>query len=338
MPPNGVIFQSLYADPEFRSLKHALFYFGKLLIPRRDFLFAWGEKQQFDQFRHVLLAPEHALKHLEVLEAQGVVEFEKEQSAHDDSKELFQGIAQQVANSGGIYGYRPSDVGPLLSFLELDPYHRGTPSLLANASVGLATYSLEGVAKGRGFPCVDNAVLFDLMNIGLQLIFKSSLEQGEFTREEADQLKAQYLGMGLMPLFLPSFEFRSFDDVFELRAKMKGSLARFQAGVLDVSREIKLLPWEPGFQEDLARIFRKRIRPEVEELRKATRVAPGRVARHIAVAGVVMTLQSLLPELVAQWLIGASSVSLVEAVRRERDRAEGARLESAWSLLLEMAD
>ena len=73
-----VIFQSMYADPGMSTLKHALFYFGKLRIPRNSFLCA--DDEDASNCGVIALAPEGMLPHLEFLEKEGCIEFSEDQA------------------------------------------------------------------------------------------------------------------------------------------------------------------------------------------------------------------------------------------------------------------
>ena len=50
-----------------------------------------------------------------------------------------------------------------------------------------------------------------------------------------------------------------------------------------------------------------------------------------------MTLQSLIPELLAEWIVGGSAVLVAEGIRKEHARTEKVRLESAFSVFFQIA-
>jgi hypothetical protein len=81
-----------------------------------------------------------------------------------------------------------------------------------------------------------------------------------------------------------------------------------------------------------------RILPEVAELRKAAAFAPSRIAKRMATASALVSLKTLFPQLVADWVIGGGALAFVAAIQRERDRAAKARLESAFSFLIQVQD
>ncbi len=48
---NEIIFHSFYRDSDFTSLKHAILYFDKIVIPKNAYTVVFGEKDQ-----HIRLA------------------------------------------------------------------------------------------------------------------------------------------------------------------------------------------------------------------------------------------------------------------------------------------
>jgi hypothetical protein len=96
------------------------------------------------------------------------------------------------------------------------------------------------------------------------------------------------------------------------------------------------LPWEARFQSGLAEKINGEILPEIRELRRAARFSTKNIARTIAAAGVVVTLNTLLPDLVADWVVGGGAVSLLEAIKKERARVQQTYLESSYSILLQV--
>lgn len=323
-----VIFQSLYADPGMTSLKHALFYFGKLRIPTNSFL--WADDDDPSACAVVALSPEHMLPHLEFLEKEGCIEFSRDEADVPSLLELM--ASENRTARGRMYG--ASDIVPLYNFLQIHPNQPKSKELVTQATATLAAVALQGVALGHGLPCVDNKFLFDMMQLGLKGIFESAVDEGGFTVPEVQELKAQYLGQRVLALFLPSFEFKSFDDVLEARVRCRNQLVNLRGRMDDLGSEISANPWEPDFPREVMALIGKNVEPEVQGLREASRMS---LARVVAPAGVLLTMQGLFPDMVSQWVSkGTALAFLLQAFNRERQRTQQVRLTNAFSLLLQV--
>jgi hypothetical protein len=343
-----IIFHSFYTDSGFFALKQALFYFGKLLIPADNFFaglptslktgdngsssggFIWGDI--------INLVPEHVVPHLKFLEQENLIEFVKLpfDQQETDPRKLFELFAAEAEEGSAALQFSPADFSSVYSFLGLNPEHPASKYLVDQLAVMIVIFCLRGVASGKGIPCVDNPLIFDLMNIGLKGIFNSFADAGEFTREDAAQLKAQYLAQTLMSIYLPSFSFRTFEEVLELREEFSEGIAALQSKLLQMAKSLEGLPWEGRFQNALSKEITQSVIPEINALRKAARFSPSRIAREMFTAGVVISLQSFLPDLLADWVVGAQAYSLKEAILKEKERTREVYLENSFSLLLQV--
>jgi hypothetical protein len=342
-----VIFHSFYTDRGFYALKHSLFYFGKLLIPADHFMAAlpasstvtqgdaypggiiWGDLINF--------VPEHVAPHLEFLEQEGLIEFiNPPLDDQTDPKRIFELFAAEADTGAAPLGFSPSDVSPVYSFLGLNPAHPVSKHLVEQLVVMIAIFCLRGVASGRGVPCVDNPLIFDLMNIGLKGIFNSFAESGEFSAEDAAQLKAQYLEQTVMSIYLPSFSFRTFEEVLELREKFSGPISALRSKLSQIGSSLEGMPWEDQYQRALSKEMTNSVIPEITALQKAAKISSSKIAKEMLTAGVVVALQSFIPSLLADWIVGAQAYSLKEAILNERDRIRQVYVESSFSLLLQV--
>ncbi|MDA8017839.1 MAG: hypothetical protein MPN21_10370, partial [Thermoanaerobaculia bacterium] len=164
-----VIFQSLYVDSGFSSLKHALFYFGKLLVPDDRFPFAVpkpvagylgrgsspaGNVGYFDR---ISLIPESVEPHLEVLELEGFRErVPRPDPSEVDPRKLHELIVREATRDGNMRLYPSADLVPVLEFLRLNPEHPRAEALADQISIFMVSLLLCSVALGRGIPWVDN--------------------------------------------------------------------------------------------------------------------------------------------------------------------------------------
>ena len=80
---------------------------------------------------------------------------------------LLELITHEAEADGRRRIYRLTDLAPIFSFLEIHPKQPGAAQIFSQVTA-LAAVALQGVALGRGRPCVDNRVPFGLMNYGLK--------------------------------------------------------------------------------------------------------------------------------------------------------------------------
>lgn len=301
------------------SLKHALLYFGKVRIPKNVFLYC-NDETKF--LRHINTVPFHAIDHIEALKDQGLVEFEDDRGSVERLSNLIAGQAHSLRRP-----YHPGEVLPLFNFLDIPPNTGPFPEELNYGALLLAACTLASAGREHALPCVDNPVLFDIVNLGLKALFEDFISTG-FSPREIDDLKAQYLGQHLINLYLPSFAFRSFDDVLDVRERMRDQLAALHGRVEGLASQLSAAPWDARFGAEVGSLVKREVEPAIAELQKAARLSLTRV---VATAGVALTLQSLLPAALASALIG---ISVWDVVQRERDRIRSAKLTHAFSLLL----
>lgn len=330
-----VLFHSFYQDDSFTSLKHALFYFGHVTIPDTSFL-AIPEKREVLRDRYVQLIPDNVREHLEALRQQGIVDFVS--PVHSAGTPAMVKLAEMIAEEGRAHGqrsYPPSDIAPVFRSLGLDSRPQNVAAANQITKI-LAGVCFESIALDGAVPCVDNRILFDEILLGFKGLFRSLLEDKAFSREELADLKAQFLAQQLWSIYFPCFEFRSFNDVLEMRSRLESNATLLQQRVLELGRNIEANPWDSGFRDEVQKVIKSEIVPQVRELEREAKLSVSKVAKQVAGAVCAFTLQAVVPDLISDVLFGVGVVSLREAIQKERERSRTVRLENSFGLLLEI--
>lgn len=326
------LYHSFYADRGMTHLKHALLYFGSIVILDESLL-AISDDNRLS--RWVQLIPDHVRDDLESLRGRGLVEVKPPDSTSDYIK-FFHAIARARSGSLGRV-YAESDIYPLFDSLQLDPDNRSDVRFANEIAVLIAAMQLKNLAVNEWVPCLDSRLIFDETAIGLTGLFAALGENGSLLEEEMRQIKAQVLARKVFSVYLPAFNLHSFDDVLEIRDRLKG-VAPLSAALLELSKEVESLPWERGFDQEVASVIDRSVRPVVEELVRESRFSFSGVAKKMARTTCVLTLQGILPEMVDKMLLGLSGATLYDAIKGERGRMRQVRLESSFSMLLEIKE
>lgn len=66
---------------------------------------------------------------------------------------------------------------------------------------------------------------------------------------------------------LPNFDKASVEEIIGVREELNKYLAKFKSAMLEYSSEIKTLPWDKNFDNEISLLFMKKISPAVAELR-----------------------------------------------------------------------
>lgn len=82
------------------------------------------------------------------------------------------------------------------------------------------------------------------------------------------QSKADTIGIQLISRELPNFELQSYDDILELRYKLREELGRFRLEMRQIAADITTNPWSEDFRQDIDRVIAKQLDPALAELRR----------------------------------------------------------------------
>ena len=324
-------FHSFYSDPSLATIKHALLYYGEIVIPTDDFMIFFGENH--NQARHISLVEENMWNDLRFLEDAGVVEFVT--ASQDQELNVFHDAIVQQQNIEAIQrSYSIKEFQPIFKQLSLDTNNPEHLEIANSATVQLAATCLSSIVKKGYLPCVDNIIVSDTIGIGLRAVVDQSFTELDST--QINQLKKRVVANQVYRLALPAFQFRSFHDVLELRERLLTRLIALDDSISNIAMEVKGHPWDSDFESQVKHVIKKQVIPVIEALKKDSKFKISNVATQMAGAATLVTLQSVLPETLAQWLIGAGAVSVKDAIQKEHDRVKSSLVDNSFGVLLEI--
>jgi hypothetical protein len=163
------------------------------------------------------------------------------------------------------------------------------------------------------------------------------LRDADFTNEELRELKSQFIVPKIFSLYLPAFDFHSFDDVLEIRSRLEG-IAPLHEALLGLSDEVESSPWEDKFESEVQEVIGRLVKPRLQELEREAKFSASKVARSAAGTACVLTLQGLVPDIIDSVFLGLNAIALREVFQRERERVRKIRLENSFSTLLQIRD
>jgi hypothetical protein len=328
------LFHSFYRDDGLLALKHAALYFERLVIPDDDFFVAWGERHE--NARWVQLVPDEAREHLEYLAKHGIVQLLSTNDGNAPTpQQLHELITRELAATQERRVYAPSDTRPIFESLELRPDAPHALEVANQLSLFVAAFCLRATA-GHTIPCIDNRIIFDTVLSSVRGVFELFRDSGGLTPDEVTRAKSYYLVSRLFELRLPQVAFRNLDDVLEARYILRAELKSLREAVSESAIHVPSNPWERGFSQSLDDHLQRHVLPEVTALEQKASISLARAGMTLISAALLLGLQSLLPRPLAGGLIGASSVSLLQALKSERERAAKAVSSAPFGALLRL--
>lgn len=129
--------------------------------------------------------------------------------------------------------------------------------------------------------CNDNHIIHDAMNLGVKGVLQFAGENIAETNSGFRRLKRNILAQKILSLNLPSFEFHSFDDVFEIKEKHRDELLTLDNHLDDLTKKIDSSPFDPGFNDEIDRLIENRIQPEIDNLFQSICFSPSRVVKNL---------------------------------------------------------
>ncbi len=111
--------------------------------------------------------------------------------------------------------------------------------------------------------------------------------------------KATYLAKEIMSEHLsslPGFETKSFEDILELKERLKDDLDAFKKEMASLVWDIKSNPWDDGFEGEIAKTIDTKVNKNILELEKRKQKDP-RISKLLkiggpAIAGTILAMQA----------------------------------------------
>lgn len=337
---NKLLYQSLYSDHDLTGLKHCLFYFDSIDIPDLEAPIFWGENNA--NVRFLQTVPERVYNDIEYLRKEGVVHLVRVQDKPwENIFETCQLIINEIDRNQKKRLYEPSVIHELCDFVGI---HEKDPELLETVdqvSIFLASICITSLSMKEQVCCIDNKLIFDSLNLGINRIIKSKLSSYDIDSHQIKRWKANLLAQEVISLNLPSFEFHSFDDVLELKLKFRENLLALDNHLVDISSDIDGMPWELNFQHRMTDYINKKIQPDISNLRKNVKSFPLKIANRIydtgfSNLGLSLAFYSLSPSHLKEILIGASAKTLLDIIKTSclEEKKDGAS--SPYSIFMKV--
>lgn len=334
-----IIYHSFYRDSGFRSLKHAILYFDKIVIPKNVYPVIFGENNE-----NMLLAqsvPEDVADQIDYLINQKIVQQKEflgfqETDIGDYIKAVETGLAKQEISRN----YSFDEIQNVCSYLNINPKDSNSLREVQSIAILASALCLMEVSKSKRICCTDNRIVYDSISCGL----KNALELAEQSVKnqglEVRRLSTNLLAQKVMSIDMPSFEFKSFDDVLEIKEKHKEELIALDSYLFDLSDKIELLPFEPGYDDALDKVIERRIQPAITNLRRSVTSSPNKVIRtsydSIKNIGLSIGFANILPEYIHSVVTTGVVYSLLEAFLKEQRSSKIKLNESPLSIFLKV--
>lgn len=277
---DDIIFHSLYNDGDLKNLKHTLLYFKEVTVPVNYYFCQFGNKHPFPHY--LQLIPENVYEEIEYLRKYNHVKIHKfENGEYDKISKYYDSIVEAANRLGRNRLYDKEQILQVGNYLKLDHNHPELLLIINEVTTFLAAICLMEFSVHERICCNDNLIIHDAMNLGL----KGALHfAGENIGEESSnfrKLKRNILAYKVLSLNLPSFEFQTFDDVFEIREKHKDELLALDKHLDDLTEKIEASPYDEGFDEEVNRLIERRVQPEIDNLFKSITFSPNRLIKNI---------------------------------------------------------
>lgn len=336
---NKILYQSLYSDQDFTGLKHCIFYFDSIDIPNLSVPIIWGANNK--NIRYLQTIPEEVRGDVEYLKKAGVVNIVGVQgNKHWENIHETAGIIiREFDLKRERRIYEPVEIFEICKFLKMN---EKDPELLTNVdqvSIFLASVCITSLCSLEQICCVDNKVILDSVNSGINGIVNSKLPNNNIDTYQINKWKANLLAQKVISLNLPSFEFHSFDDLLELKMQFRENLLALNNHLVDISKNIEGMPWELNFENRIANYIDERIQPEISNLIKNVKSSPRKFANKILDAAFYhlplhLVFYGISQRTLKEIIIQASATTIMDAIRSTHQETKKLEESSPYSMFL----
>jgi hypothetical protein len=332
---NSIVFHSFYRDPEFTSLKHALLYFDRITVPSNSFVLSFGDRPE--QSHYVQLIPDHAYEHLESLQNSGIVCLRTLSSQNPDPIVFYEATVSAINQLPRHGPYSIEDVQSILDIGNLTIDEDDGVEFVKQVVLMMCAFCLKEITQESGTPFVDNSLIHEALGAGLSGLIEAPSIRSRFGEGQVQEMRSILLAQRTLELELPSFRFKSFDDVIAAKVQMRDEIAAFDQRMYELSQRLLVDPWAPGFSDDLDAFVQRYVKPEVDALRARSRSdIKGFIGqaqeKALGYAGLALGLYSIMPDLMELIAAGASVAAVSAALiglrgkRRQDVATAGMRL------------
>ncbi|HRW99847.1 MAG TPA: hypothetical protein P5280_10170, partial [Cyclobacteriaceae bacterium] len=140
---------------------------------------------------------------------------------------------------------------------------RGLNNALASGLVEFKPFNREGNTVEDYFEAVSKALTsgdtYPLLDSPTGKLVELAIKEGKISLLGTSEKRAKHVGTssGLIER-LPLFDFATVDEVLDIRRELEEPLIRFRAAIMAYSSEIKSVPWDSSFSQEIEeRLFYK---------------------------------------------------------------------------------
>jgi len=277
---DDIVFHSLYCDSDLKNLKHSLLYFNEITIPLNYYTCQFGNKYPF--LHYLQLIPESVYDDIEYLSKYNRVKIHKfEDGEYDKILKYYEAIVEGANRLGKNRHYAKEQIQQVSNYLKLPPNHPEFLIIINEVTTFLAAICLMEFSVHEQVCCNDNLIIHDAMNLGLKGTLQFARENIQAKNSNFRKLKRNILAYRVLSLNFPSFEFQTFDDVYEIKEKHKDELLALDNNFEDLTEKIDASPYDEDFDEEVNRLIERRIQPEIDNLFKSVSFSPSRIVKNI---------------------------------------------------------
>jgi len=326
---NTITFHSLFNDPDFTTLKHSLFYFDNIEIPKYNTIIDWREGEDNQNFRYIQLVPETVQDILTPLENAGVLKFLNLNYGPDEKiPELTNFILKEIHSTGVDRRYTELDVNEICKFIDMKPNDLKKLKTVDEFAAFLAALCIVSSDLNKKTCCIDNQIVFDSLNFGIERILNSNFPSNQISKIDIEKLKSNILAQKIITLNLPSFQFHSFDDVLDLKLKQKDNLLALDNYIFNMAKEIDTMPWEKNFSNVVDEFIKRRVLPEIVDLKNSIKSSPAKIANLLWEKGRIniglsFGIYSVFPTMLETIILGTGIMTTVDVIKSlSQDRSK----------------
>lgn len=334
---DDIVFHSLYSDSDLQHLKHSLLYFNEITVPLNYYACQFGDKHPFTHY--LQLIPESVYDDIEYLSECNRVKIHKfEDGEYDKISKYYDAIVEGANRLGRKRNYTKEQIQQVTNYLQLSPNHPERLTIVNEVTTFIAAICLMEFSVHERVCCNDNPIIHDAMNLGLKGALQFAGENIQETNYNFRKLKRNILAYNVLSLNLPSFEFQTFDDVFEIKEKHKDELLSLDNHLDDLTEKIETSPYDEGFDEEMSRLIEQRIQPEIDNLCKSISFSPSRVVKKIYDPlknfGLAFGFSNCFPSYTKEIAISGITATVVEGLFKDFYETKKRIKESPYNIFL----
>lgn len=332
-----IVFHSLYNESDLKNLKHSLLYFNKVTIPSNYYVCEFGNKHPYPHY--LQLVPESVSNEIEYLGNYNYVNIHKfDGGEYENISKYYDAVVEGANRLGRNRNYSKEQIYKIGNYLQLNPKHPEFLLIINEVTTFLAAICLMEFSAHQRICCNDNQIIHDAMNLGLKGALQFASENITESRSQFRELKRNILAYKVLSLNLPSFEFHTFDDVFEIREKHKDELLALDNHLDDLTEKIEKSPYDEGFDEEVNRLVANRIQPEIDNLFKSISFSPSRVVKNIYDPlknfGLAFGFSNCFPAYTKEIAIAGITTTVVEGLFKDFNEIKNRIKQSPYNIFL----